>query len=57
MPLPPTWLHLVVTPQRFAALLIPATWRAPPLPLQDLTNKRKVKVPESEYTDGPDGLK
>lgn len=24
---------------------------------KDLTNKRKVKVPESEYTDGPDGLK
>ncbi|KAL4447411.1 hypothetical protein ABPG75_004630 [Micractinium tetrahymenae] len=24
---------------------------------KDLTNKRKLKVPESEYLDGPDGLK
>ncbi|KAL4427445.1 hypothetical protein ABPG77_000734 [Micractinium sp. CCAP 211/92] len=24
---------------------------------KDLTNKRKLKVPESEYTEGPDGLK
>jgi hypothetical protein len=24
---------------------------------QDLTNKRKLKIPESEYKDGPEGLK
>jgi hypothetical protein len=24
---------------------------------KDLTNKRKLRVPESAYTDGPDGLK
>jgi hypothetical protein len=24
---------------------------------KDLTNKRKLKIPESEYSDGPDGLR
>lgn len=24
---------------------------------KDLTNKRKLKIPESDYSDGPDGLK
>lgn len=49
-------LALVVTAG--AALAAPAA-HAADLPgfKKDLTSKRKLKIPEEEYSDGPDGLK
>lgn len=46
-----------------AALALPAAWQPPAAAAielgfkKDLTNKRKQRIPESDYTDGEQGLK